>query len=161
MSAICLLDGEAAARWLQGVRAGKEVGVALGCFDLLHVGHLRMLRAARAQVDILVVALNQDESVRTLKGEGRPFVPLAERAELLAALEGVDLVTSFAEQTGARILDLLRPEVLVKGTDRTPETVPERAEVEAWGGRVCFLGDKKARASSELGKRAGLSGPSA
>ena len=117
---------------------------------MLHVGHVRLLRDARALADLLVVALNSDASARANKGDGRPLVPLAERMELIAALEGVDYVTSFDEPTAAALLARLRPEIHVKGTDWTAETVPERDVVEAYGGRVVIAGDPKTHASSDL-----------
>ncbi len=133
--------------------AGRSVALTNGCFDVLHVGHVRLLRDARAHADVLVVALNTDASVRISKGEGRPFVPTGERMELVAALEGVDYVTSFGEATAHELLETLRPEVHVKGTDWTPETVPERAVVHGYGGRVVICGDPKGHSSSELIER--------
>jgi rfaE bifunctional protein nucleotidyltransferase chain/domain len=135
-------------------RGGARVALANGCFDLLHVGHVRLLREARSLADLLVVALNSDASARGHKGEGRPFMPLAERMELVAALEGVDFVTSFEEPTAAALLRTLRPDLQVKGTDWTAETVPEREVVAAYGGRVVIAGDPKTHASSDLRKRA-------
>jgi rfaE bifunctional protein nucleotidyltransferase chain/domain len=114
---------------------------------------VRLLRAARELADLLVVALNSDASARANKGDGRPLVPLAERMELIAALEGVDYVTSFDEPTAAALLACLRPEIHVKGTDWTAQTVPERDVVEAYGGRVVIAGDPKMHASSELIRR--------
>jgi rfaE bifunctional protein nucleotidyltransferase chain/domain len=134
--------------------AGRSVVLANGCFDLLHVGHVRLLHAARREGDVLVVALNSDTSVRANKGKGRPFVPEAERMELVAALAGVDYVTCFAEPTARELLETLRPEVHVKGTDRTPETVPEREVVIAYGGRLVICGDPKTHSSSQLIERA-------
>ncbi len=129
---------------------GARVALANGCFDVLHVGHVRLLRDARALADLLVVALNSDASARANKGDGRPLVPLAERMELIAALAGVDYVTSFDEPTAAALLSRLRPEIHVKGTDWTAETVPERDVVESYGGRVVIAGDPKTHASSDL-----------
>jgi rfaE bifunctional protein nucleotidyltransferase chain/domain len=129
---------------------GARVALTNGCFDVLHVGHVRLLREARALADLLVVALNSDTSARANKGEGRPLVPLAERMELIAALAGVDYVTSFEEPTAVALLSRLRPEIHVKGTDWTAETVPERDVVQAYGGRVVIAGDPKTHASSEL-----------
>jgi rfaE bifunctional protein nucleotidyltransferase chain/domain len=134
--------------------AGKTVALANGCFDVLHVGHVRLLREARAHGDLLVVALNSDASARALKGDGRPYVPLAERMELVAALAGVDFVTSFDEPTAGPLIDALRPEVQIKGTDRSPESVPEREQLERWGGRIVICGDPKTHSSTELGRRA-------
>ena len=131
-------------------RNSSSIAVANGCFDLLHVGHVRLLAAARQLADVLVVALNSDASVRANKGAGRPAVRLGERLEIVAALAGVDFVTSFDEPTAAELLDCLRPDVQVKGTDWTPETVPEREVVTAYGGRVAIAGDPKQHASSNL-----------
>jgi len=132
---------------------GRTVALANGCFDVLHVGHVRLLAEARRHADLLVVALNTDESARALKGEGRPYVPLAERMEVVAALAGVDYVTSFGETTAGALIEALRPEVQIKGTDRSPETVPEREQVERYGGRIVICGDPKAHSSTELGGR--------
>jgi D-glycero-beta-D-manno-heptose 1-phosphate adenylyltransferase len=139
---------------LEEARArGATIALTNGCFDVLHVGHLRLLREARSLADLLVVALNDDASARANKGAGRPLVPLAERMELLAALEGVDYVTSFGEPTAAALLERLRPEIHVKGTDWTPETVPERDVVLGYGGRVVIAGDPKTHSSSDLIRR--------
>jgi len=136
---------------LEQARArGARVALTNGCFDVLHVGHLRLLREARSLADLLVVALNDDASARANKGDGRPLVPLAERMELLSGIEGVDFVTSFGEPTAAALLDRLRPEIHVKGTDWTSETVPERDVVLAYGGRVVIAGDPKTHSSSDL-----------
>lgn len=131
------------------------MALANGCFDVLHVGHVRLLADARRHCDMLVVALNSDESTRASKGPSRPFVPLVERLEVVAALAGVDYVTSFAEPTADAIIRALRPELLVKGTDRTPDDVPERETLAACGGRVLICGDPKAHSSSELIRRLG------
>jgi D-glycero-beta-D-manno-heptose 1-phosphate adenylyltransferase len=130
---------------------GKKIAFANGHFDLLHVGHLRYLRAARAEGDVLVVALNDDASVARLKGAGRPLVPAAERAELLAALEPVDFVTVFEGDSPAPLLAELQPDVHCKGTDYgAPERVPEHAVVRAYGGRTALVGDPKDHATSDL-----------
>jgi rfaE bifunctional protein nucleotidyltransferase chain/domain len=129
------------------------VALTNGCFDVLHVGHLRLLREARGLAELLVVALNSDASARAQKGPGRPLVPLAERMELVAGLSGVDFVTSFEEPTAAALLAALRPELHVKGTDWTAETVPERDVVLGYGGRVVIAGDPKTHSSSELIRR--------
>jgi rfaE bifunctional protein nucleotidyltransferase chain/domain len=134
-------------------RRGRTVVLANGCFDVLHVGHVRLLAEARQHADLLVVALNTDESARELKGAGRPFVPLAERMEVVAALAGVDFVTSFGEVTAGALIEALRPEVQIKGTDRSPESVPEREQLERYGGRIAICGDPKAHSSTELGAR--------
>jgi rfaE bifunctional protein nucleotidyltransferase chain/domain len=132
---------------------GRTLALANGCFDVLHVGHVRLLAEARTHADLLVVALNSDASARSLKGAGRPFVPLAERMEIVAALAGVDFVTSFEESTAGALIDALRPNVQIKGTDRSPESVPEREQVERYGGRIEICGDPKTHSSTELGKR--------
>jgi rfaE bifunctional protein nucleotidyltransferase chain/domain len=131
--------------------AGLSLAFANGHFDLLHVGHLRYLQAARAEADRLVVAINDDESVARLKGEGRPVVPAAERAELLAALEPVDYVVVFSGDTPAPLLEAIEPDVHCKGTDYgTPEQVPEFEVVQAYGGRTALVGDPKDHATSDL-----------
>jgi len=140
---------ELAAR-LARERAGRSVALANGCFDVLHVGHVRLLREATGHADLLVVALNDDASVRAAKGPGRPLMPLPERMEIVAALAGVDWVTSFPEPTAGPLVEVLRPEVQIKGTDRTPESVPEREILERHGGRIVICGDAKTHASSEL-----------
>jgi rfaE bifunctional protein nucleotidyltransferase chain/domain len=123
--------------------AGRTVALANGCFDLLHVGHVRYLEGARAQADVLVVAVNGDASVRRLKGEGRPVLPGADRALVVAALRAVDHAMVFEEDDVSRLLLALRPDVHCKGTDYTPETVPERDVVRSYGGRVAIVGDPK------------------
>src|SRR5262249_41046304 len=120
------------------------------CFDVLHVGHVRLIGDARGHGDLLIVALNTDESARVNKGPTRPLVPLLERMEVIAALAGVDYVTSFGESTAADLLRALRPDVHVKGTDWTAETVPERAVVEAYGGKIAICGDPKTHSSTAL-----------
>jgi rfaE bifunctional protein nucleotidyltransferase chain/domain len=128
------------ASWRQ---AGDSITLTNGAFDLLHVGHVRYLRAAKHLGGRLVVAANSDASVRSLKGEGRPLVPEAERAEILAALADVDAVVIFSEPDVRAIIREIRPEVHAKGTDYTAESVPERDEVIACGGRVEIVGDPK------------------
>ena len=130
---------------------GKKIAFANGHFDLLHVGHLRYLRAARAEGDVLVVAINDDASVTRLKGPGRPLVPAGERAELLAALEPVDFVVVFEGDSPAPLLADLQPDVHCKGTDYgAPERVPEYEAVRAYGGRTALVGDPKDHATSDL-----------
>ena len=131
-------------------KAGARVVLAGGCFDLLHVGHVRYLEAARALGDLLVVGVNGDGEVRRLKGEGRPLLPERERAEMVAALRAVDYVTVFHEPTTAQLLLALRPDIYAKGTDYTEENVPERDVVHSFGGRVRIVGDPKDHSSSEL-----------
>lgn len=131
-------------------RAGKRITLANGCFDLLHVGHVRYLHAARDLGGKLVVAVNSDDSVRALKGEGRPLMPADERAEILAALADVDAVVVFAERDVRAIIREIRPDFHAKGTDYTAESVPERHEVEACGGRVVIVGDAKNHSATEI-----------
>lgn len=133
--------------------AGEKIILTNGCFDLLHVGHVRYLRAAKELGGRVIVALNSDSSTRALKGEGRPRVPQEERAELLAALADVDAVTIFDEPDVRALVRLLRPEIHAKGTDYTAESVPERDEVMACGGRVVIVGDPKDHSTTELLKR--------
>jgi len=123
--------------------AGRTVAFANGCFDVLHVGHVRYLEGARAEADVLVVGVNGDGSVRRLKGEGRPVLPEGDRALLVAAVRAVDHVLVFADDDVARLLLALRPDVHCKGTDYTPDTVPERDVVRSYGGRVAIVGDPK------------------
>lgn len=131
--------------------AGCSVAFANGHFDLLHVGHLRYLLAARSEGDSLIVAVNDDDSVRRLKGPGRPVVPAAERAELLAALAPVDFVVIFEGDSPAALIAEIRPDVHCKGTDYgTPERVPEFAVVAAYGGRTVLVGDPKDHATSDI-----------
>jgi D-glycero-beta-D-manno-heptose 1-phosphate adenylyltransferase len=122
---------------------GRSVALANGCFDILHVGHVRYLEGARREADVLVVGVNGDASVGRLKGKGRPILPEADRALLVAALRAVDHVVVFQEDDVARLLLALRPDVHCKGTDYTPETVPERDVVRSYGGRVAIVGDPK------------------
>jgi rfaE bifunctional protein nucleotidyltransferase chain/domain len=135
--------------------AGRRIAFANGCFDLLHIGHVRYLAAAAQEGDRLIVAVNDDRSVSVLKGPGRPVFPAAERAEIVAAFSAVDYVVVFADATVERLLTLLKPDVHCKGTDYTVDTVPERAVVEAYGGRTAIVGDPKTHASSDLVKKLG------
>ena len=121
-----------------------------GCFDLLHVGHIRYLEGAKQMGDVLIVGLNNDSSVRTLKGPGRPVMPDHERAEILAAFSCVDYVVIFEDLTVENLLLRLQPDVHCKGTDYTTETVPERQAVRAYGGRVAIVGDPKSHSSRDL-----------
>jgi len=132
---------------------GKTIVLANGAFDIFHVGHLRYLRGAKELGDILVVAMNSDSSVRALKGEGRPVVPLEDRMAIVAAMEPVDYVVPFDELTVENILRLLQPDIHAKGTDYTEETVPEKDIVASFGGRVAIVGDPKEHSSSEFIKR--------
>jgi rfaE bifunctional protein nucleotidyltransferase chain/domain len=130
--------------------AGRTIAFANGCFDLLHVGHVRYLQGAASEADRLIVAVNDDASVERLKGTGRPILAAAERAELVAGLRGVDYVVVFADATVDRLLTLLAPDVHCKGTDYTVDTVPERAVVAAYGGRTAIVGDPKHHATRDL-----------
>ena len=130
--------------------ANRTVAFANGCFDLLHVGHVRYLQASAAEADRLIVAVNDDRSVAGLKGEGRPILPASERAELVAALRGVDYVVVFGDATVERLLRLVKPDVHCKGTDYTVDTVPERGVVAGYGGRTAIVGDAKQHATREL-----------
>ena len=133
--------------------AGRRVALANGCFDLLHVGHVRYLAGARAEADLLVVGVNGDASVRRLKGAGRPLMPEGDRALLVAALRSVDHVVVFQEDDVTRLLLELRPEVHCKGTDYTEDSVPEREVVRSYGGRVAIVGDAKRHDTRELIER--------
>ena len=139
-------------------RAGKTVALANGIFDLFHVGHLRYLEGARALADVLVVAVNSDASTRRNKGPGRPVVPEAERAEIVAALACVDHVVVFGSKTVVPLIRKLRPDLHVKGTDYTPETIPEAAEVARYGGRAAVAGDPKDHSTTDLLRRLGPRG---
>ncbi|MBI4454330.1 MAG: adenylyltransferase/cytidyltransferase family protein [Acidobacteria bacterium] len=141
---------EATRHCLQAREGGKKIVLANGCFDLLHVGHIRYLEGARAMGDVLVVAVNSDESVRCLKDAGRPLLPETARAEIVAALECVDFVVLFPELTVEKVLQSLRPDVHAKGTDYTEESVPERELVKAYGGRVTIVGDPKKHSTRDL-----------
>ena len=129
--------------------AGRTIAFANGCFDLLHVGHTRYLLAAAAEADRLVVAIN-DDATAAGKGPGRPILAAADRAEIVAAVRGVDYVTIFSEPTVTPLLELLRPDVHCKGTDYTVETVPERATVLSYGGRIAIVGDPKDHSTRDL-----------
>jgi rfaE bifunctional protein nucleotidyltransferase chain/domain len=131
-------------------RAGHRVSFANGCFDVLHPGHIRYLQAARRQGDVLVVGINSDRSVSALKGPGRPLLPAQARAELVAALDPVDYVIIFDELTAEAMLSELRPEVHCKGSDYTPETVPERALAARLGIAVAIVGDPKDHSTRKL-----------
>ena len=130
--------------------AGRTIAFANGVFDLLHVGHVRYLQAASAEGDRLVVAVNDDESVKALKGPGRPILSARDRAELVAALRGVDYVVVFPEATVAPLLLALKPDVHCKGTDYALDTVPERETVRAYGGRIAIVGDPKDHSTRDL-----------
>jgi rfaE bifunctional protein nucleotidyltransferase chain/domain len=131
-------------------REGRTIAFANGCFDILHVGHIRYLEGARREGDRLVVAINDDESERALKGPGRPIMPAVARAEIVAALRAVDYVVLFGERTVSRLLTLLKPDVHCKGTDYTVDSVPERDVVRAYGGRIAIVGDPKDHSTKGL-----------
>lgn len=146
-----IVDREELTRRVLELREGGAVIVmANGCFDLLHVGHVRYLQEARTLGDVLVVGINSDRQARSLKGESRPIVSENERAELVAAVKGVDLVTIFDEPTVTELLLAIRPDIHAKGTDYTVETVPERETVLSYGGRVAITGDPKDHSSTDL-----------
>ena len=129
---------------------GSTVVLANGCFDVLHVGHVRYLEGAKTLGDLLVVGINSDRHVAALKGKGQPIVPERERAEVVASLAAVDLVTIFDEPTVETLLLAIRPDIHAKGTDYTEETIPERAVVRSYGGRVAIVGDPKTHSTSEI-----------
>lgn len=150
---------ELAARIAQERAAGRTIAFANGCFDLLHVGHIRYLDSAAREADVLVVAINDDPSVRQLKGEGRPILAAEHRAELVAALRCVDYVVIFPEPTVSALLRELRPDVHCKGTDYSVESVPEREIVKAYGGRTAIVGDPKDHSTLDLLARIARSEP--
>ncbi len=130
--------------------AGKTIAFANGVFDVLHVGHVRYLQDAAKQADVLIVGVNGDESVRALKGEGRPLTNQHERAELVSAIRGVSYVTIFHDSSPARLIAVIKPDVHCKGTDYTEESVPEREVVLAYGGRIAIVGDAKEHSTSAI-----------
>ena len=146
-----VLDLDKVIRETERLRStGEKIILANGCFDLIHVGHLRYLAAAKKLGGFLVVALNSDKQTSMLKGEGRPFVPGHERAEIISGLRCVDMVTIFDDPTVENIIRAIRPDYHAKGTDYTEETVPERDIVAACGGRIAIVGDPKDHSSSEM-----------
>jgi rfaE bifunctional protein nucleotidyltransferase chain/domain len=147
-------DAELVAFVADDRRAGRTLAFANGCFDVLHVGHVRYLDGARREADRLIVAVNDDDSVRSLKGPRRPILPAAARAELVAALRAVDYVVVFGDRTVERLLRLVTPDVHCKGTDYTVQTVPERGVVMSFGGRIAIVGDPKAHSTRTLIARA-------
>src|SRR5678815_414159 len=151
-----ILSREDLANRIASARAyGARIVLANGCFDVLHVGHIRYLAGARQLGDVLVVGINSDEQVAIQKGPGRPVLPANERAEIVAALESVTYVTIFDEPTVEQLLLTLKPDVHAKGTDYTEETVPERAVVRSYGGRVAIVGDPKDHSTSAILTRLG------
>jgi rfaE bifunctional protein nucleotidyltransferase chain/domain len=148
---VSIVDREELKRRVAADRAaGRTIALANGCFDLLHVGHVRYLEGAAREADRLVVAVNDDEAVAALKGPGRPILRAAERAELVAGLRAVDYVVIFSEPTVTELLLELKPDVHCKGTDYTVESVPERETVEAYGGRTAIVGDAKDHSTRDL-----------
>jgi rfaE bifunctional protein nucleotidyltransferase chain/domain len=146
-----ILDERELADALEHERAaGRTIAFANGCFDVLHVGHIRYLQGAAKQADVLIVGVNGDESVRELKGAGRPVMNEAERAEIIAAIRGVSYVTIFREGSPGRLIGDLKPDVHCKGTDYTPDGVPEAEIVRSYGGRVAIVGDPKDHSTTEL-----------
>ena len=143
-----LIDRVSSAR-----QKGSTIVLANGCFDVLHAGHVRYLEAAKVIGDFLVVGVNSDAQVAALKGNGRPLLPEAERAEIVASLAAVDVVTVFDEPTVTELLLAIKPDVHAKGTDYTEQTVPERDVVRSFGGRVAIVGDPKDHSTSEMIRR--------
>jgi rfaE bifunctional protein nucleotidyltransferase chain/domain len=137
-------------------KGGKRIVLANGCFDLIHVGHIRYLKEAKAQGDILVVALNSDSSVHKLKGEGRPILNEEERVEIISSFYFVDYITLFEEANVENILLTLKPHVHAKGSDYTKETVPERETVLSYGGEIAISGGPKVKNTSEISRKIGL-----
>ena len=150
MNAPILTESELIAALETERRNGKSIAFANGVFDVLHVGHVRYLQDAAKVADVLIVGVNGDDSVRGLKGEGRPVMPQEERAEIVAAIRGVAYVTIFDENSPARLLQMLKPDFQCKGTDYTADSVPEAAVVKAYGGKVVIVGDPKDHSTTSL-----------
>jgi D-glycero-beta-D-manno-heptose 1-phosphate adenylyltransferase len=150
MAQVILDHNQLAKRIEELKKQEKKVIFANGCFDLLHVGHVRYLRGAKALGDVLVLAINSDASVRRLKGSERPLLPLEDRLGILSAFEMIDFITAFEEDTVSPLLLKLKPNVQVKGTDYTPDTIPEKDTVASFGGEVAVVGDPKDHASKNL-----------
>lgn len=131
-------------------KEGKKIAFTNGCFDILHVGHVRYLREAKKTADVLVLALNSDSSVRSIKGEKRPLVPQQERAEVLEALEFIDFVTIFPEATPLELIKFLKPDVLIKGGDWPEEKVVGREEVKKWGGKVTIIPEVEGKSTTNI-----------
>lgn len=131
-------------------KRGEKIVLANGCFDLIHIGHIRYLKEAKEEGDILVVALNSDSSVRKLKGEGRPLLSQEERAEIISSFSFVDYITFFEEPNVEKILLALEPDVHAKGSDYTKETVPEKETVKGYGGKIAITGGPKVKSTSQL-----------
>ena len=150
MNAPILEEGALADALAEERAAGRTIAFANGCFDVLHVGHLRFLQDAARQADLLVVGINGDQSVRALKGPGRPVMNEAERAEIISAIRGVSYVTIFHDRSPGRLIGDLQPDVHCKGTDYTPDSVPEAAIVRSYGGRVAIVGDPKTHSTTDM-----------
>lgn len=155
MHSIVISREELVKRVASAREAGARIVLANGCFDVLHVGHVRYLAGARELGDVLIVGINSDEQVAAQKGPGRPLLPAVERAEIVAALEPVTYVTIFDEPTVEQLLLALKPDVHAKGTDYTTDTVPERDVVRSYGGQVAIVGDPKDHSTSEIISRLG------
>jgi rfaE bifunctional protein nucleotidyltransferase chain/domain len=146
-----ILERNALKDKLEGLRKkGKKIAFTNGCFDILHVGHVRYLREAKKTADILVLALNSDSSVRSLKGEERPLIPEKERAEIIAALEFIDFVTIFPELTPLELINYLKPDILIKGGDWPEEKVVGREEIKKWGGRVAIIPEVEGKSTTNI-----------
>lgn len=145
-----LTEGQLEARIGEDRHAGRTLAFANGCFDVVHAGHVRYLEGAAAEADRLIVAINDDQSVRAMKGPNRPVLAAVDRAELVAALRAVDYVVIFPDATVARLLERFKPDVHCKGTDYTADTVPERETVRAYGGRIAIVGDPKDHSTTEM-----------
>jgi D-beta-D-heptose 7-phosphate kinase/D-beta-D-heptose 1-phosphate adenosyltransferase len=146
-----ILEREALRNKLEALRKkGKKIAFTNGCFDILHVGHVRYLREAKKTADVLVLALNSDSSVRSIKGEKRPLVSEQERAEVLAALEFIDFVTIFPELTPLELINYLKPDILIKGGDWPEEKVVGREEIKKWGGRVAIIPEIEGKSTTNV-----------
>jgi D-glycero-beta-D-manno-heptose 1-phosphate adenylyltransferase len=155
MQSTVLIREELVQRVAAARESGARIVLANGCFDVLHVGHVRYLAGARELGDVLVVGVNSDQQVAAQKGSGRPVLPASERAEIVSALESVTYVTIFDEPTVEELLLALKPDVHAKGTDYTTDTVPERDVVRSYGGQVAIVGDPKDHSTSEIISRLG------
>ncbi len=146
-----ILNHDELAKKLEALKAqGKKVVFTNGCFDMLHVGHVRYLRGAKALGDVLVLAINSDDSIRRLKGKERPLLPLEDRLGILSAFEMVDFITPFEDDTVTQLLLKLKPHIQAKGTDYTTESIPEKDTMASFGGKVAVVGDPKDHASKNL-----------
>ncbi len=153
MNAPILTERELLAALATEREHGKKIAFANGCFDLIHVGHIRYLQDAARVADLLVVGVNGDDSVRVLKGEGRPLMPASERAEIISAIRGVSYVIVFDENSPSRLLQTLKPEFQCKGTDYTADSVPEAEIVKSYGGKVVIAGDPKDHSTTAVLER--------